>query len=113
MFDFTKIEDIEIEYEFKDHEENSFYSEINNKNGRVLSKNRQSIRLSIQDDDKANDDTIYQIILKNSDGKIFIKSDFFETPEDWYETSVSTISEYIEIILDNESEKMVLKCYLS
>jgi hypothetical protein len=111
MFDFSKIKEIEMEYEYKDTDEKSFYSEVNGKGSRVISPNKETIRFTIQDDEKSMDDSAYQIILTKKDGKIELKGDFFEAPEEWYETSVTLTNEYALIISEDYSEKMILRCY--
>lgn len=113
MFDFSKIEDIEMEYEYKEDKITSYYSEVNGKQSRVISPNKDVIRFTIQDEEISTDNSIYQIILKIREGEIDIKGDFFETPDEWYETSVKLTEKYALIISEDSYEKMVLKCHIA
>ena len=111
MFDFSRVEEIELEYEFVQYEEISYYSET--PNSRVVSPNRDVIRITIQDNDRSLDNTTYQLILMKRDGKIFVKGDYFEIPEEWYQTIVTLNSDHALIVSEDEKEIMRLRCYLS
>lgn len=104
MIDFTKIKEIDIDYSYKRYDEESSYSET--VGSRVLSSNLDTMRITIMDDDKTNDNGSYQLIITKKDNKLFIKGDFFETPDEWYETSVTITNMHATLISEDSLEKM-------
>ncbi|WP_353667715.1 hypothetical protein [Marinomonas sp. THO17] len=111
--DFSKIEDIELEYEYKRHEVSDYYSQIQGESGRTISPDKNNIRFSVQNNDVASDNEVYQIILNKEDNCLYVKGDFFTTPENWYESTLEYHSDHVALISEDEDEKMILKCWLA
>lgn len=104
MIDLSIVKEIDVDYEFKRYNEEYSYSEI--RGSRVISANNETMRITITNNDRTNDDETYQLIISNRDDGIFIKGDFFESPEEWYETSFTLTKTHALIVSEDPSEKM-------
>ncbi|RJG11107.1 hypothetical protein D3879_15720 [Pseudomonas cavernicola] len=113
MFDLSKIQDIEVKYEYKKLGLTSYYSEINDKNSRTIAPNKETIRLTIQDDNLSDDNGIYQVIIKNKGDQYEIKGDYFVSPEIWYEASAIINEDHVLIISEDADEKMTIICHIA
>lgn len=105
MFDLLKIQEIEVKYEYKKLGLTSYYSEISDKNSRTISPNKETLRITIQDDNLSDDNSTYQIILKSKENQIAIKGDYFVSPETWYEASAILNEDHVLIISEDADEK--------
>ncbi|MBE7926106.1 hypothetical protein [Pseudomonas saudiphocaensis] len=113
MFDLSKIQEIEVKYEYKKLGLTSYYTEISGKNSRTIAPNKETLRITIQDDNLADDNGIYQIILKIKGNQIEIKGDYFVSPETWYEASAILNEDHVFIISEDADEKMTITCHIA
>lgn len=112
MVDFDKIEDVEVEMERK-YDITHHYSQAPGNEGRTVLPDKNTIRFSIKNDNATLDDKIYQIIFKKEEDDIYVKGDFFESSDEWYETYTIVSDGQVEIILELESGKMIFRCYIA
>jgi hypothetical protein len=113
MFNLSKIQEIEVKYEYKKLGLTSYYSEIIGKNSRTIAPNKETLRITIQDDNLSDDNGTYQIILKSKDNQIEIKGDYFVSPETWYEASTIINEDHVLIISEDADEKMTITCHIA
>lgn len=113
MFDLSKIQSIEVKYEYKKIGLTSYYSEVTGQDSRTIAPNKETLRVTIQDDNLSDDNGVYQIILKIKENQLEIKGDYFVSPETWYEASATINDDHVLIISEDADEKMTITCHIA
>ncbi len=107
--DFNELKHFSMTYVFLDDEETACEYEQTEQDP-IVAPHEQSIYFSLRNINQDEDQETYsvELIKNNDDQDFYIKSDFFDNPEELFPLDVEMTGDDVRFILENEKEVMYL-----